>query len=39
MPNDNLAAPRLYKEVMVSSTFTDLKAHRAALIRAIEGQD
>ena len=28
-----------YKGVMVSSTFTDLKEHRAALIRAIDGQE
>jgi hypothetical protein len=31
-------APRQYKGVMVSSTFTDLEQHRAALIKAIKGQ-
>lgn len=37
MPNDDHHAPRLYPGVMVSSTFTDLKEHRAALIQAING--
>lgn len=36
--NDSITAPRAYKGVMVSSTFTDLKEHRAALIKAIKGQ-
>ena len=31
-------APRLYPGVMVSSTFTDLGQHRAALIKAIKGE-
>jgi hypothetical protein len=31
--------PTEYKGVMVSSTFTDLIQHRAALIRAIDGQE
>jgi tetratricopeptide (TPR) repeat protein len=35
---DPLPAPRHYKGVMISSTFTDLEAHRAALIKAIKGQ-
>ena len=30
--------PRLYLAVMISSTFTDLKEHRAALIAAIDGE-
>ena len=30
--------PRLYKGVMISSTFADLKEHRAALREAIERQ-
>lgn len=36
MRNDNLSAPLQYQGVMVSSTFTDLKDHRAALIKAID---
>jgi hypothetical protein len=32
-------APHAYKGVMVSSTFTDLKDHRAALIKVIDGAD
>jgi hypothetical protein len=36
MVNDNLSAPLQYQGVMVSSTFTDLKEHRAALIKAID---
>src|SRR5450759_1431210 len=31
-------APRQYPGVMISSTFTDLEQHRAALIKAIKGQ-
>src|SRR5450759_324119 len=31
-------APRQYPGVMISSTFTDLKDHRAALIQAIRGE-
>jgi Domain of unknown function (DUF4062) len=38
MTNHNPTAPRLYPGVMVSSTFTDLKDHRAAIIKAIESQ-
>ena len=38
MPKDNHPAPRQYLGVMVSSTFTDLEQHRAALIKAIKGQ-
>jgi hypothetical protein len=38
MSNDNHPAPRQYAGVMVSSTFTDLEPHRAALIKAINGQ-
>jgi hypothetical protein len=38
MTNDKHPAPRHYKGVTVSSTFTDLKDHRAALIKAIKGQ-
>jgi hypothetical protein len=38
MPKDNHFAPRQYLGVMVSSTFTDLEQHRAALIKAIKGQ-
>src|SRR5882724_6199505 len=38
MVNDNLPAPRQYKGVMVSSTFTDLEKHRAALIKAIKSE-
>ncbi len=39
MVDDNLHPPLNYKGVMVSSTFTDLKDHRAALIKAINGQN
>ena len=35
MPTDKPATPRLYKGVMVSSTFTDLKEHRGALLAAL----
>ncbi|MBA2591620.1 MAG: DUF4062 domain-containing protein [Pseudomonadota bacterium] len=38
MPKDKHPAPRQYLGVMVSSTFTDLEQHRAALIKAIKGQ-
>lgn len=38
MTNHNPTAPHLYHGVMVSSTFTDLKDHRAAIIKAIESQ-
>ena len=31
-------SPRLYQGVMISSTFTDLEHHRAALIKALKGQ-
>jgi hypothetical protein len=37
MPDTN-HAPRLVRGVMISSTFTDLEQHRAALIRAIKGE-
>ncbi|HUQ59959.1 DUF4062 domain-containing protein [Lentzea sp.] len=33
-----MAAPRQYPGVMVSSTFADLRDHRAALMSAIQGQ-
>jgi len=39
MENDKLPAPRQYRGVVVSSTFTDLEEHRTALIKAIKGQD
>jgi tetratricopeptide (TPR) repeat protein len=35
---DTKPAPRLVRGVMISSTFTDLEQHRAALIRAIKGE-
>src|ERR1039458_3735498 len=38
MPDDTHPAPRLFKGVMLSSTFTDLKEHRAALREAIGRQ-
>src|ERR1035438_4547682 len=38
MPNDENAAPRRIHGVMLSSTFTDLEQHRAALIKAIKGE-
>jgi hypothetical protein len=38
MTNDKRPTPRNYKGVTISSTFTDLKDHRAALIKAIKGQ-
>lgn len=34
----NMSGPRQYLGVMVSSTFEDLREHRAALMRAIQGQ-
>ncbi|MFZ4526817.1 MAG: DUF4062 domain-containing protein [Chlorobium sp.] len=39
MPNDTFTMPRDFKGVMVSSTFTDLKEHRAALIKLIDSSD
>jgi tetratricopeptide (TPR) repeat protein len=38
MPNDHSPAPKDFKGVMVSSTFTDLKEHRAALMDALRKQ-
>ena len=38
MENNYSSTPRIYLGVMVSSTFTDLKEHRAALIKAIKSQ-
>jgi len=38
MPRDKNPPPRQFQGVMLSSTFTDLKQHRAALINAIRGQ-
>jgi hypothetical protein len=35
MPKTPSSKPRSIPQVMVSSTFTDLKEHRAALIRAL----
>jgi len=35
---DESIAPRQYLGVMISSTFQDLEQHRAALMKAIEGQ-
>jgi len=35
MPNETSTTPLQVQQVMVSSTFTDLKGHRAALIEAI----
>src|SRR6185295_16030586 len=37
MTDDNHPLPRKYLGVTISSTFTDLKEHRAALIKAIKG--
>lgn len=37
MVNDNPSAPLRYQGVTISSTFTDLKEHRAALVKAIKG--
>jgi formylglycine-generating enzyme required for sulfatase activity len=37
MPNDTSSMSLYYKGVMVSSTFTDLEVHRAALINIIDG--
>jgi hypothetical protein len=36
--NDEWSEPRQYLGVMISSTFADLKQHRAALMKAIEAQ-
>lgn len=38
MENERPTTPLQYKGVMVSSTFTDLEEHRAALIKIIKGQ-
>ncbi|HST21586.1 MAG TPA: DUF4062 domain-containing protein [Blastocatellia bacterium] len=38
MADDKHPAPLQFKGVMVSSTFTDLKAHRVAIIKAIDAQ-
>ena len=38
MPNEISTMPRDFKGVMVSSTFTDMKEHRAALIKLIDGE-
>ncbi len=35
---DTDGGPRQFPGVMLSSTFTDLKEHRAAMIQAIKGQ-
>ena len=37
MVKDNPHAPLRYQRIAISSTFTDLKDHRAALIKAIKG--
>ncbi|MDX8030081.1 DUF4062 domain-containing protein [Lentzea sp. BCCO 10_0856] len=34
-----MSAPRQYPDVMVSSTFADLREHRAALMSALQGQE
>ncbi len=39
MADSNHPTPVSYPGVMVSSTFTDLKEHRAVLIKAIDGQE
>lgn len=39
MTTERTPPPRSYAGVMVSSTFTDLKRHREALIKAINGQE
>jgi len=38
MPDAAAPAPRLIHGVMLSSTFTDLQVHRAALIKALRGE-
>ena len=38
MTKEQIFEPRRYHGVMISSTFTDLKEHRAALTKAIDGQ-
>ena len=38
MTDNKDSKPKQYKRVMVSSTFTDLKDHRAALIKALSEQ-
>lgn len=39
MPNGDKPAPRQHQGVMISSTFTNLEVHKAALISAINGQE
>ena len=39
MPNGPSTKPRSIQQAMVSSTFTDLKEHRAALIKALNEHD
>lgn len=39
MPKDKYSAPRQYLGVMVSSTFTDLEQHRAALMKALRKEE
>jgi hypothetical protein len=39
MPNGAAPVPRLIPGIMLSSTFTDLEKHRAALIGALKGQE
>jgi len=39
MPNDKQPTPRQYQGVMVSSTFTDLKQHRVALMDALRKEE
>jgi len=39
MPKDNHPPPRQYLGVMVSSTFTDLEQHRAALMEALRKEE
>jgi hypothetical protein len=39
MTNDKLHAPLQYQGVMISSTFSDLKEHRAALIKAVSASN
>ena len=38
MPRESDPAPRLIPGIMLSSTFTDLREHRAALIQALKGE-
>jgi hypothetical protein len=39
MPNAPSTKPRSVQQAMVSSTFTDLKEHRQALIKALNEHD